>query len=377
MLIIDRYLLRQFFQTFLICYLSLMGLYVVFDAFTNLEEFLRCGAKSGGVVGLIVSFYSYQSVAFFDRTSGMLALISAMFTVAWIQRHNEMTALRAAGISRIRVVRPIIVAAVAIALLAAANREVLIPQLRRQLSRKPQDLIGDVGQELLPRLDNQTEILLRGNATFADRQRIDQPNFLMPRELSDYGSQLAAAQAFYRPPEGNRPGGYLLDEVREPKDLASRPSLRLDGKPVLITPCDASDWLQPNQCFVASDINFEQLAGGQHFRQFASAAELIAGLRNPSMDFGADVRVAVHSRLVQPLLDVTLLLLGLPLVVTRHSRNVFLAIGLCSVVAGVFLLTVIGAQYLGTIYLYPTLAAWAPLMIFVPVAVGLAEGMWE
>lgn len=377
MLIIDRYLLRQFVQTFFICYLSLMGLYVVFDAFTNMEEFLRCGAKSGGVVGLIASFYSYQSVAFFDRTSGMLALISAMFTVAWIQRHNEMTALRAAGISRIRVVRPVIFAAVAVTLLAAANRELLIPQLRGQLSRKPQDLIGDVGQELFPRADNQTDILLRGNSTFADRQRIDQPNFLLPRELSDYGSQLIAAQGFYRPPEGDRPGGYLLDDVREPKDLSSKDSLRLDGKPVLITPHDAPDWLKPKQCFVVSDVNFDQLAGGQNFRQFASTSELIAGLRNPSMDFGADVRVAIHARFVQPLLDMTLLMLGLPLVVTRESRNVFLAIGLCSAVAGVFLLTVVGAQYLGTIYLHPALGAWAPLMIFVPVAVGLADGMWE
>jgi lipopolysaccharide export system permease protein len=70
MRIIDRYLLRQFLQTFVICYLSLMGLYVVFDAFTNLEQFLEKGAKSGGVVGLIVSFYSYQSVAFSTAPAG-------------------------------------------------------------------------------------------------------------------------------------------------------------------------------------------------------------------------------------------------------------------------------------------------------------------
>ena len=49
MTIIDRYLLRQFLQTFLICYLSLTGLYIVFDAFTNLEDFLRCGrARAAG-----------------------------------------------------------------------------------------------------------------------------------------------------------------------------------------------------------------------------------------------------------------------------------------------------------------------------------------
>ena len=39
MRIIDRYILRQFVQTFLFCFLSLTGLYVVFGAFTNLDSF--------------------------------------------------------------------------------------------------------------------------------------------------------------------------------------------------------------------------------------------------------------------------------------------------------------------------------------------------
>ena len=41
MSIIDRYLLRQFLQNFVICFMSLMGVYVVFDAFTNLEAFMK------------------------------------------------------------------------------------------------------------------------------------------------------------------------------------------------------------------------------------------------------------------------------------------------------------------------------------------------
>ena len=47
-------------------------------------------------------------IAFFDRMSGVLTLIAVMFTVTWIQRHQEMTALLAAGISRRRVLRPVL-----------------------------------------------------------------------------------------------------------------------------------------------------------------------------------------------------------------------------------------------------------------------------
>jgi lipopolysaccharide export system permease protein len=377
MLIIDRYLLRQFIKTFVICYVSLTGLYIVFHSFTHLDEFLRYGDRGNGLLSLIGSFYACQSVLFFELTSGLLTLVAAMFTLAWIQRHNELTALMSAGIARVRVVVPVICAAVVIALLAAANRELLIPRIRRELAREPRDLLRDHAQSLKPQSDNQTDVLIRGQAVYGDRQRIEKPDFLLPVRLGRYGRKLTAENAFYRPPAGGRPGGYLLENVEQPTDLESRPTLYLGERPVLITPHDV-EWLQPGQCFLVSDVDFEQLTAGQAFRSFSSTAELIAGLRNGSLDYEADIRVAIHSRMVQPFLDVTLLFLGLPLVVSRENRNVFLAIGMCIAVVTVFLLVASVSQYLGSIQLVdPSLAAWIPLMLFVPPAVWLAESMWR
>jgi lipopolysaccharide export system permease protein len=380
MLIIDRYLLRQFLQTFLICYLSLTGLYIIFDAFANLDEFVKWGEREGGLWAVMGPFYLYQSIGFFDRTVGLLTLTSAMFTVTWIQRHNEMTALMAAGISRVRVIRPVIAAVAVISLLAAVNRELVIPKLRSHLAVRPKEMAGDAGRDVPPRYDNRTNVLIRGDATFLDQQRIEAPDFLLPASLDRYGKHLKAKNAFYQPPANGRPGGYLLRNVQQPKSLETQPSLSLDGRPVLITPRDAPDWLKPGECFLASDLSFEQLTAASTWRDFSSVAELIRGLHNPSLAFEADVRVAVHSRFLQPLLDMTLLLLGLPLVLTRESRNIFLAIGLCACVTSAFVLVVTAFQYLGSIsYLgiSPALAAWAPAMIFVPIAVAMADAMWE
>jgi len=376
MRIIDRYLLWQFIRTFVICWVSLTGLYVVFDAFTNLQEFIRCGDESGGLWHLLGTFYAGQAIVFFDRTAGLLTLASAMFTVAWIQRHNEMTALMSAGIPRIRIVRPVIAASVVICLLATVNRELIIPSFRQQLSRRPQDLVGDVAQQLQPQYDNQTDVLIRGKRTYAKWKRIERPSFLLPAALNHYAKQMAARTAEYRPPQGDRPGGYLLRDVRQPANIATRPSLYLRGNPVVITPRDAPDWLKPDQCFVVSDVNFEQLTGGRVFRQFSSTAQMISALRNRSLDFGADMRVAIHSRITQPFLDLTLLFLGWRRVASRESRTVFTAIGLCVAVVTVFVLVAVGLQHLGSIYLLdPALAAWAPLMIFIPLAVALFESM--
>lgn len=378
MKIIDRYLLRQFLRTFFICFLSLTGLYIVFDAFTNLEEFLRTAEKAGGLGRLMGTYYAYRSILFFDRTSALLTLVSAMFTVTWIQRHNELVALMAAGISRGRVVAPIIAATIVLILFAAGVREGVIPRLADELARQPSDLLGDTARELKPTFDNYTEINLRGKSAYRNERRIALPVFWLPPGLDRYGTQLTAENAYYRPAQGGRPGGYLFDRVREPKDLDGRASLELNGQPVIITRRDAPDWLQPGQCFVVSYVTFDQLAGGQAFRQFSSTLQLIAGLRNPSLDFGADVRVGIHCRIVQPLLDMTMLFLGLPLVLSRQSRNVFVAIGLCLAVVSLFLMVVMGFQYLGSNQLLrPALAAWAPLMIFVPLAVAMSEQMWE
>ncbi len=378
MRIIDRYLLRQFVQVFLICFVSLDGLYVVFDAFSNLDEFLRYTEKEGALLGIMGEFYAYRSLLFFERISAMLTMIAGMFTVTWIQRHNELTALMAAGVSRTRIIVPIIAASGCISLATGACREFVIPHLADQLARDPKNLRGEYGQILKPRYDNETNILLQGKVAYANERRVNAPSFIFMESLYGQGKQLAAENAYYRAPENGRPGGYLLKNVARPQGLAEQPSLEQNGRKILITPHDEPAWLKPDECFVVSNVNFDQLSGGQGWRQFSSTPQLIEGLSNPSLglagDFGADVRVAIHARLIQPFLDMTLLFLGLPLVLNGTNRNVFLAAGMCGAVCGAFMMVVMGFQYLGAVALLrPSLAAWGPLLIFVPVAVGMFD----
>ena len=326
------------------------------------------------------SYYALQSIFFFDRISSLLCLMAAMFTVTWIQRHNEMTALMAAGIPRLRIVAPVILAAMVITVLAAINRELVIPHFRQQISQRPSDLQNTATLDNVSYRDSQTDVLIRGQVAFLNQQRIAKPDFLLPSELGNYGKHLKADNAFYRPPTGSQPGGYLMDGMHDPKNLAKQASLRLGDGPVLITPRDAPDWLKPNQCFVVSGVSFEELVGGQSLLVLASTWQMIKSLRNNSLNYGASVRVAIHARIVQPFLDITLLFLGLPLVVSRSSRNVFLAIGLCMGVVAVFMLVNMGCQQLGAQsfqFLPPWRAAWLPLFIFIPLAVALAEPMLE
>jgi lipopolysaccharide export system permease protein len=373
--IIDRYLLRQFVQVLVICFLSLVGLYIVIDAFSHLDHFVDYSEKHGSLLGILAGYYGYRALWFVDRLSGVLALVALMFTVTWIQRHNEMTALLAAGVTRTRVLRPVLIAAIGVSLFAAANREVVMPNIRERLATDYKNLGGDQQSLMQSRFDSQTDILIGGERVVPAQQKIIDANFVLPRTLDRDGKQLTAREAQYLPAKGDQPSGYLLSGVTQPKALLKQPSLALDGRPVVITPSDAS-WLKPDQVFVTSGVSFEFLAAGSTWRDFASTRELIHELRSPSTDVGADVRVAIHARLMQPFLDTTLLFLGLPFVITRTNRNLFISIGFCLTVVTIFMIVALACQSLGSSgWLQPTLAAWLPVIIFAPLAIGMLDAL--
>lgn len=374
MFILNRYLLRQFLQVFAICFLSLTGLYIVIDGFGHLDHFSSYAEKDGTLLGVMGSYYSYRILAFFDGTSGILAMISAMFTVTWLQRHQELTAIMAAGISKMRILKPILFAAAGVSLLGVANREFVIPmpQVRDQLTRDTKDLGGENARDLEARFDL-TDILIGGDKVVLAERKILKPDFVLPAEYSRYGKRIFAWEAYYTDRDDKHPAGFVLVGVSVPENIDKLPSLLVDDRPVIITSRDA-EWLGPGEIFVASDLPFPLLAAGSNWRKYASMNELIAELNSPGADVGADVRVTVHSRIVQPFMDGTLLMLGLPLMLSRRNRNVFLSIGICLGVATAFTLVALACQSLGGLnMLRPSLAAWLPLLIFVPVAAAMSH----
>ncbi len=376
-MLIDRYIGRAQLHAFVVVFVSLAGLYFVFDAFTNMEEFLSHAAETGSLAKVLASYYSCRLIWFFDATSPVISLASAMFALSWLERHNELTALLAAGVTRWRLARPVIVFSAVVALVAAGNRELLLPRIREAFARNAQDLRGRIVQPFEPRYDNQTEILFRGRGGQAEGQRIDQPSLLMPPQLGNYGSQITAAEAFWKPATGDRPAGYLLRDVREPADIDGLPTLESDGRPVVLTR-SAAAWLQPRECYVVSDVTFEQLMGSQNWSQYSSTIELVRAVRNPSLGVGADIPLRIHARFMAPLLDMGLVMLGIPLVLGPSRRGVFVAVGLCVAMTVIFFLTVLGSHALviGDAF-SASVGAWMPLLILAPLAAWRAQPMWQ
>jgi lipopolysaccharide export system permease protein len=373
-MLIDRYITRAQFHAFAIVFISLAGLTFVVDAFTNLEEFINHAGEAGGLAVVLGSYYGYRLISFFDATSPVIALASAMFALSWLERHNELTALLAAGITRWRIARPAIVFAAVISLIAATNRELVLPAVRHHFARNAQNLRGDANTPFDARYDHRTEILFRGRHARLIDQTIESPSLLLPPTLAHYGPQLDAGSMQWQPAAATHPAGYLLSDVREPADIDRIEPI----EPSIIITRSEADWLEPRQCFVVSEVSFEQMIGSANWRQYSSTPELVRSIANPSLGLGPDVPLRAHARFVAPLLDMSLALLGIPLVVGPSRRGIFVAVGLCVLMTVVFFAVVMGCHALATgDLLSPSLGAWVPLLILGPLAAWRAQPMWQ
>lgn len=380
MTLIDRYVLSLYVKALFLALIVLGGMYVFIDMIGNFEELYGYSKDGSGesFPEIVLDYYGPRVLWVFDRTAGMLAMAAALFSVTWMMRTQELTAILAAGIRPSRVVRPIILATILVAGLAAANRELWLPQVRSQLARNAQDWRGEKSKGCTPQFDPRSDVLLDGKKAIGKERRIEEPKFkLVSPELNAWGRQITADSAWYMPYENGRPAGYLMTGVKQPVNLANLNSLALHGDPILLSPRD-TPWLKPDQCFVVSVVSFEQFSLGSSWRQNLSTQELVLGLKNRSLQSGADMLVTMHGRFVQPLLDLTLVFLGLPLVLSRGSRNIFVAGAICLSLMATFFVTNLVCQGMGNNYLLsPTMAAWLPMLLFGPVAFVLAKPMWD
>lgn len=376
-MLIDRYIARAQLNAFVIVFVSLAGLTFVVDAFTNMEEFLGHAAEAGGLWRVLATYYGYRLVAFFDTASPVISLASSMFALSWLERHNELTALLAAGVPRWRIARAAIVFAGVVAMVAAVSREAVLPRIREAISRNAQDLRGDKPRPFEARYDHATDILFRGKSVQVGPRRIEAPNLRLPQVLGDFGQDIEAAEARWLPADAAHPAGYLLSGVRKPKGIDRIEPLELGGRVILQTPA-AGGWLEPGQCFVASDVTFEQLSGSGNWVQYSSTSELVRAIANPSLGVGPEVPLRVHARVLSPLLDMTLALLGLPLVLGPARRGVFVAVGMCVGMTVLFFLVTLGCHAVATVgILSPSSGAFAPLLVLATLAAWNAQPMWQ
>lgn len=368
--ILDRYLLFLFLKIFLVCFCSFVGLFLVIHLFSNLDELTALAEPSGGWPQLLSDFYVPRIAELFDKSAAVLVLISAIFAVNMMQRKRELLAIEAGGITKFRAIRPIIFAAVCIIGLTVFNREYVIPTLRHELVRTPQNWMDTGKADMIVQQDAATGIRFRGEKILLSEKKILEPVVQLPSTFGPKINRLSAKSATFSQADETHPAGIHLKQVTQPTSLAGFRSVVIDQSPVIYAPTETA-WLEEDELFVVSNVSMEQAAFGNRLALYRTTPEMMAAVRQPRTWFGNNQKVGLHVRIIQPFLDLTLLLLGLPLAMSNSDRNIFVAAGVSFAVVGAVSVVTLGSQALGTYNLIEpaALSAWIPLVVFAPLVV--------
>lgn len=352
----------------MVCFVSFAGVFVVFHAFTNVDELSEHAKQVGGMVAAMVDFYGPFMFMLFEMTSMIISLLALVFTFGLLRRSGELTAMLASGISHGRIVRPMLMAVALTMGLAAVNRELILPNWQDRMGMSAKDIAGEV-ENVLPVYDRVAGILLNGQKLNLVNSEILLPSFKIHVELPEFGNQLNAVSAKWVPANDLHPAGYLVSGVSNPPDIDGIPSQRIDESTILMTAHDTS-WVESGQCYVATRVEPEYLRTGTSWMRMADTAELIRRVGNPAVYCSADVRVTLHDRWLRPVLDFSLIVLSLGIVVGRGERNLFVVSGYATGLVGLFFgMRTLFHMMGGSGYLIdPATAAWIPLIVLAPLA---------
>ncbi len=353
----------------MVCFCSLAGIFVVFHAFNSMDELVAQADRDGGLARVMMRYYAPYMLLLFDWTGAIITLMALLFTVGWLRRTGELTATLSIGVSHGRILRPMILASLGIVVVQCVNREWALPRFRDSLTMKAKDISGETEQAVLPCYDRTSGILLEGASLRAKSREIKQPNFRLYGDYPGFGDLMLADSAVWLDADENHASGYLLRNVRRPENIDSLRSLGTDERLILLTSAD-QPWLAQHECFVATTVHSDMLQTNQSATRIASIGELISRVKNPAVHSAASLHVLLHERILRPPLDLVLVLLGLPLVINRAGKNLFVLIGAAiGTVLFFFLLKVVAGAMGGSGYLLsPSMAAWVPLLVLGPIA---------
>ncbi len=374
MRLLDRYIIKSFLLNYLLAFVVLSGMYVLLDLVVNFDRFSKGAEVAGqstsllGGVGLdIIEYYTYQTLVIFQQVAGAIPLMAAGFTMVRMTRHNELTAMLASGVSLYRVATPIVLIAIAFSGLVLVDQEILMPASADKLIRKHDEVnrTADRSEPVYFVKDADNSLFMAsaydpGTLTLKDVRIIQRDE-----EGTPIGRIMADSAAWNPNLKDNpyRAGAWQFKNVRHIDDRAVNDPTKKLAERVEAT-YDYYTNLSPQQLdLIASKKAVDFLASSQ-------IQMLIENSLGPTR---ASLEKTMHTRFTQPIMNVILLLVGIPFLLTREPRKLIVNMFYCTAATSViFAATFVLYQAAGTV-VPPVLGAWLPVLLFAPLAIAMQD----
>lgn len=147
MTLLDKYILRKFLYVCCYALLAFWLIFLVVDIVEHIDLFIDRGAS----MALVLKYYLYYSPFILVMVLPIAMLLSSLFSLGVLAKNNELTAMKANGISLYRILFPLFVLSFLVSLLVLGANELLIPYTNQKKTyarkveiekkAKPQDII--------------------------------------------------------------------------------------------------------------------------------------------------------------------------------------------------------------------------------------------
>ena len=375
MKILDRYISTGFLKNYLLSFMILVGLYVMLDMLFNFDNLMAVQTREGitGVDAIwpllktIADYYFYQIFLIFVTLSGIIPVVAAAFTLMRMSRQNELCAILSAGVPLLRLAWPIILVAIILNALLLVDQELVIPLMIPKLTRAHDEAgKATTNSFQIDSMQDEDHNLLLAAKYYPDPEHPYMLKVTIIQRNEDFLpiAQITAERADWEPRSNGGQwkltGGRLMSGLEPGK------------KP------EVSDYDQPYK----GSITPEEISLYRS-RDYVNllATERITQLLDRPLSYGANQLLRVkHGRFTQPLMNIILLLLAIPCVLTREPGRLKSAAMKCLILSGSCLATVFVCSMLASqppkpawANLWPAVMAWVPILLFGPLAVWLLD----
>lgn len=125
MKLIDKYIFGQFMVPLVYCLVTFAMLFVIADLFDHLSDFIDARTP----LLEVVRYYVFLMPALLVYIAPISLLLGLLYSLWQLSKHNELTALRACGISFYRITVPIVVVGIVFSLIIGVLQETVAPRV--------------------------------------------------------------------------------------------------------------------------------------------------------------------------------------------------------------------------------------------------------
>jgi lipopolysaccharide export system permease protein len=138
MKLIDRHILKNFLAPFIYILVSLLGLFLVYDVSSKTARFLKHDVS----LVRILRFYSLYIPQLVTLGLPMVILLAIVLGMGRMSKNNEITAMRACGVSVLRISSPLFIVALLLAVFSFFMFDRVVTQTYGEAKRFEDELKG-------------------------------------------------------------------------------------------------------------------------------------------------------------------------------------------------------------------------------------------